>query len=111
MDRAAGKEQRRCEVTIVRGQANQCQMLEAMSRADAQFFERHPDRRYRVRLASADEIKVNPLNLPAGWRTYTAVHQVMPGIRLRAFLGAPEGAETGLPEELAAAIFRRAVQG
>ena len=80
-----------------------------MAHADALYFERFPRRRYRVRLASRAEIEQASISVPFWLRVYVAVHQISPGIRLRAFLTAPEGMETDLPEALARSVFEKAV--
>jgi hypothetical protein len=86
-----------------------------MVQADAKFFARRPDRHYRIRLAHQDEIAEHRTLdpqwcVPADLRVYVAVHSPIPGIRLRAFLPAPEGMETE-SEETARETFDWATGG
>jgi len=89
--------------------------VKPMTEADSLFFRRHLQRQHRVRLASQAEIEEQRIldnlpQIPDDWRVFIAVKQIAPGVRVRAILGAPEGAETDLPESLAAQIFRKAAQ-
>lgn len=87
---------------------------EAAIASDKRFFERFPDRRYRVRLASASEVETTSLLtglVPApGSRLFAAVFMVSPGVRQRAMLyGAAENAGRldGLGEDEARALYDR----
>ena len=87
---------------------------EAAIASDKRFFERFPDRRYRVRLASASEVETTSLLtglVPApGSRLFAAVFMVSPGVRQRAMLyGAAENAGRldGLGEAEARALYDR----
>ncbi len=58
---------------------------------DARFFERFPNRRHRVRLASAAEVETDAIlkgepdiSTGSGSRWVTIVKQLAPGVRLRA---------------------------
>ena len=85
-----------------------------VTQADRLFFERRPDRKHRVRLASQAEIghqellAGGPLAIPPGCCIFTLVRNIAPGVRLRLFTAAPEGAETDLSEDIARAIFEAA---
>jgi hypothetical protein len=80
---------------------------------DIQFFQRRPDRQHRVRLASPAEIEVSehlvggPMQIPAGYRAFVAVRNIVPGVFERALAVAPEDSETEMDEATAAAIFER----
>lgn len=81
--------------------------IDRVTAADRKFFERHPDRSHRLRLAAEAEAEIAQLGaeetLPAGIRWFVAVRQVAPGMRLRAF-----GAETDADEATCAEVFARA---
>jgi hypothetical protein len=103
------------EIKLTRAQRRQMQKLtdqvDKMSQADRRFFERRPDRKHRVRLASRAEIEQNellegkPQEIPPGCRVFTIVRNVAPGARLRLFVFALEGSETDLSEGIAKAAF------
>lgn len=103
---------------LTRQQRRQLQKLaekvDRVTNADRLFFERFPQRRHRVRLASAAEIgqqeimEGQPLFLPAGCRIFTVVRNISPGVRLRLFVRGIEGAETNLDEATAREIFEGA---
>jgi hypothetical protein len=64
---------------------------------DKNFFERHPERQYRLRLASPAEIEINAMHgrdptLPPGMRHFAAVKQVAPGLRIKVYLRGLEDA-------------------
>lgn len=87
---------------------------EAAIASDKRFFERFPDRRYRVRLASASEVETTSILtgiVPApGSRLFAAVFMVSPTVRQRAMLyGAAEnvGCLDGLGEAEARALYDR----
>jgi hypothetical protein len=88
--------------------------VDLVTQADRRFFERFPNRRHRVRLASQAEIGQNevleggPLWLPEGLRVFIAVRNIAPGIRMRLFLRAPEMSETDVDELTALAIYEAA---
>jgi len=53
--------------------------------ADRRWFEKHPDRKYRVRPATASEIVLAPP--PPGFRLpYAVIRQPEPGVRLRLYV-------------------------
>jgi hypothetical protein len=85
--------------------------VERVTDTDRVFFEQHPDRKHRVRLASDVEIAqleiVNGklMSLPPGMRHFAIVRNVAPGTRLRVFVTNAKHAVTDVPEDLTAAIF------
>ena len=105
-------------IQLTRAQRRQMQKLadrvDLVTQADRLFFERRPERQHRVRLASQAEIEQNeilegPHGVPPDCRIFTEiVCNVAPGVRLRLFTAAPEGAETDLNEAMARAIFNAA---
>jgi hypothetical protein len=82
---------------------------------DVAFFEKHPDRRYRVRRTSEAEIaqievvENRAMQPPEGLCWFTIVRK-MPGGRIRVFTANYAEAKTGLevPEDLAKAVFEHA---
>lgn len=89
--------------------------VERVTDTDRVFFEQHPDRKHRVRLASDVEIAqleiVNGklMSLPPGMRHFAIVRNVAPGTRLRVFVTNVKHAVTDVPEDLTAAIFEAVV--
>jgi hypothetical protein len=85
--------------------------VDRVTQADRQFFERFPQRKHRVRLASEAEISQQELIQGAvlwvapGCRIFVAVRNVAPGCRLRLYIQSLEGSETDLDEGMARAIF------
>lgn len=87
--------------------------LEAAVEADRRFFERRPARSHCIRHTGRAEIAaaeragcgLDPA-LP-GFRWFTAVRQLAPGVRVRVYLQAPAMCETDVPEDMAAALYRR----
>jgi hypothetical protein len=85
--------------------------VERVTDADRVFFEQHPDRKHRLRLASEVEIAQNEILsgevniLPPGMRHFAIVRNVAPGARLRVFVTNAKHATTDVPEDLTAAIF------
>jgi hypothetical protein len=85
--------------------------VERVTDTDRVFFEQHPDRKHRVRLASEVEIaqleivRGNVMTLPPGMRHFAIVRNVAPGVRLRVFVTNARHATTDVPEVLTAAIF------
>ena len=79
--------------------------------ADRVFFEQHPDRKHRVRLASEVEIAQHEIlsgklmRLPPGHRHFVIVRNIAPGRRLRLFVTNAEDAGTDVPEDLADVLF------
>ena len=77
----------------------------------ARFFERFPHRQHRIRFTGQAEIQQNeivdrePWAPPAGYRYFTAVRNVAPGVRLRLYACAPECCETDVDEITARALF------
>jgi hypothetical protein len=88
--------------------------VDRVAQADARFFERFPNRKHRVRLASQAElgqykiIDGGPVFLPPGCRFFVVVRNVVPGARLRLFVRGLEFSETDLSEEMALAVFESA---
>ena len=84
------------------------------------FFKRFPDRQYRVRRASAVEIRQKQVNgglppLPAGWQWFLAIWspapataRAAPGRRLCLLLPSRENADTNLDDAAAYAVFDNA---
>jgi len=89
------------------------EQIDKICQADRLFFERHPERRHRVRLASRSEVEqlavLGATVCPPGFRVYVAVRNVVSGVRFRTFRCAPVGMETDISEEGAAAIFEATV--
>lgn len=88
---------------------------EATIASDKRFFERFPDRRYRLRLASEPEVELNRALRDAwatpGGRLFVVVHKVSPTVRIRAlFFGPSENAADldNVGEAEAASLFERA---
>jgi hypothetical protein len=78
------------------------------ARSDRRFFERHPHRQYRIRLASQPERQqCEQLDgpMPPGFAYYTAVLNVRDGTRLRVFRLAHVGREVDVDETTARLIF------
>jgi hypothetical protein len=75
---------------------------------DARFFAANPDRRYRFRLATANDLREAPVHLPEGFEWCTAVFLADDG-DLHCIVMASlhfDGAEVS--EAVAQAIFNRA---
>ena len=85
--------------------------VDRVTNADRLFFERRPDRAFRVRLAAQCEVETEEtltgavLYVPPGTRIFVAVYNIAPGVRLRMFLRGLEGADTDLSEASARAIY------
>jgi hypothetical protein len=85
--------------------------VERVTDTDRVFFEQHPDRKHRLRLASEVEIAQNEILsgevkiLPPGMHHFAIVRNVTPGARLRVFVTNAKHAGTDVPEDLMAAIF------
>lgn len=85
--------------------------VDRVTQADRLFFERRPDRKHRVRLASQAELEQCelmeglPTAPPPGCRVFTIVRNIAPGARLRLYAYGLEGAETDLSEATALAIY------
>ncbi|MET4794676.1 hypothetical protein ABIF64_006854 [Bradyrhizobium japonicum] len=88
--------------------------VDRVTQADRLFFERRPDRRHRVRLASQAELEQcelmegRPTSPPPGCRVFTIVRNIAPGARLRLYTYGLEDAETDLSEAVALAIYEAA---
>ena len=84
---------------------------------DRRFFERHPERRFRVRLASEPEVESidilsggSFLPPPPGGRWFVLVNQIGPGVRGRSFILGPESAvDSNLSDDAARAVFEAVV--
>lgn len=81
-------------------------------RADAKFLERRPDRNHRVRLSSPAEVATIRLLHPGtvitpGFRWYTAVRQVWPGIRLRVFTIGFADPDCDVSEDVCRSVYDR----
>jgi hypothetical protein len=70
----------------------QLNRLEKATQDDARWFEKHPDRRYRIRKFMPGEAPLPPTpprhRRLQGW---TLLKQLAPGMRARTFIDAPEG--------------------
>jgi hypothetical protein len=85
--------------------------VERVADTDRVFFEQHPDRKHRVRLASEVEIAQleimngEVMTLPPGKRHFAIVRNVAPGARLWVIATSAEDAGTDVEEALAHALF------
>jgi hypothetical protein len=85
--------------------------LERVKDTDRVFFEQHPDRKHRVRLASEVEIAEleitfgEVMTLPLGYRYFVIIRNVAPGGRLELVVANAEEAKTDVPEDVARVIF------
>lgn len=79
--------------------------------ADRRFFVRWPHRSYYVRRSFHAEAEITSLLYGAEWPLspgicwYTAVREVLPGLRFRVFLFAPSHLDCDMPDEVAKRIF------
>jgi hypothetical protein len=104
-------------VRLTRNQRRQLEKLaphvDRITLADGVFFDQHPERNHRVRLASEVEIAQNEIlngevmTLPLGHRHFVIVRNVAPGRRVRLFVTNKQTAGTDVPEDLAGAIFEK----
>lgn len=85
--------------------------------ADARFFERRPDRTYRVRRASRAELAQistaydSPVYVDQGSAAFTVVKKMVPGVRLRIFVPGPEDEDgTDAPDALGAFLWERYIK-
>jgi hypothetical protein len=84
--------------------------VDRVTPAEDKFFERFPNRRHRVRLASDAEIahheilEGEPMWMPPGRRIFAVVRNIAPGVRLRIYIRGLEGSEIDLDEATARAI-------
>lgn len=81
-------------------------------KADEAFYERFPDRRHRVRLASQAEMDANAaanglaeVATPAGQRWFCIVRQIAPGVRSRVFVQNDADVETDMDEVHARLVY------
>jgi hypothetical protein len=84
--------------------------VERITDTDRVFFEQHPDRKHRLRLASEEIAQEETLSgkvksLPPGVRHFTIVRNVVPGVRLRVLVTNAKHGVTDVPEDLMAAMF------
>jgi hypothetical protein len=85
--------------------------VDRVTQADRRFFERFPDRRHRVRLASQAEILQYGIVLgvyptaPHGFEHYVAVKNLTPGCRMRVPFTGPAGNDTDISEREAAWLY------
>lgn len=79
---------------------------------DRRFFKRHPGRSYRIRQASLAEVQTivecGLPEAPAGSRWFTAVRQIIRGMRMRAYFQGSSDNSTDVREEVARWLFERA---
>jgi len=80
--------------------------------SDKLFFERRPERMYRVRLSHSAEIRQNeiaagaPFDAPPGFLWFTVVRKIAPVVRMRLFTTLNfHDAETDLDEDTARELF------
>lgn len=84
---------------------------------DRLFFERHPQRTFRVRHAADCEVTEwetalgHPVPLPPGIRLFVAVRRLAPGVRARIHFAADDIAETDIPEAVAERVFLTMARG
>jgi hypothetical protein len=85
--------------------------VDTVSQSDRRYFECHPDRQHRTRMACEAEIEQHELLsgespwLPPGTRSFIAVRNIAPGFRMRLGFRGLDGAELDLSEDMARAIF------
>ena len=83
----------------------------SVTEGDEQFFARHPNRSFRMRLLSRKEIRLieragSKLELPsAGMQWIAVVWQVLPDTRLKVICQAPIGMDTDAPEANCRALY------
>lgn len=80
--------------------------------ADRRYFERRPHRSYRLRRSFPAEGEQVSILIGGEWpmtvgALFTAVRQVAPGVRARAFFLAPRSLETDVSDAEAAEYFRQ----
>ncbi len=84
--------------------------VDRASQADRRFFERFPERRHRVRLASQAEIEQleilrgAPIWVPPGGWIHIVVRFIAPGVRMRLYF-CPRAHDSADSENLASEIF------
>ena len=101
--------------TLTRPQRRQIQKpaeyVDRVTQADALFFERFPHRKHRIRISGQAEIRQNeildgkPWVPLAGFKFFTLVRNIAPGVRMRLYVPAPEACETDVDEATARAVF------
>ena len=87
-----------------------------VTEGDARFFERRPDREYRVRLAAMVELEQNTalegadfIHTRPGYRWYAVVRQMVPGVRMRVFAQGEADQDTDVPEDFARTLYSEIV--
>jgi hypothetical protein len=84
--------------------------VEAASEADRAWFAAHPHRSFRIRLHLEGEWPHGSLEQPPpGWRWFTVVRQLAPGVRMRRPF--PMEGEPGTGEHAASRIFAMVMRG
>jgi len=79
--------------------------------SDSRFFERHPERKHRVRYATRAEIRQleiagnKPLTMPPDCRLYVIVRSITSGYCQREFIPSLKSDGTDVDEDLAGALF------
>ena len=91
--------------------------VDRVTQGDARFFERFPDREYRVRVTAAVELEIDagsdrkeeivPLEPELRW--YTIVRQIAPGVRIRVKTQGPADHDVDLPEDVARHLYGQIV--
>jgi Spy/CpxP family protein refolding chaperone len=100
---------------LTRTQRHQIEKLashfDRITQADRAFFEQHPDRKHRLRLASEGEIADSEFlsgkveSLPPRFCHFVIVRKISPRFRLRMFVTGPEDTETDIEEVVAQKYF------
>lgn len=104
------------EAKLSRKQRREMQRLAAArvdkaSQSDRLFFERHPDRKHRIRNAHTAEIlqaelsSGEPHPTPPGWRWFSVIRNICPNARGRLFMLNREDAETDLTKEVCRQVY------
>ena len=85
--------------------------VERITETDRVFFEQHPNRKHRFRLASEVEIawceilRGEVVTLPPGYRLFVIVRKITPRRRVRVFVPNAEDVGTDVPDDVAGVIF------
>jgi hypothetical protein len=75
---------------------------------DAEWFASHPDRNYRIRLATPLEIEIESDGkepVPDGFRVYAIIWQMRPGVRAHVYMLSNTGDQADATEEKAKTLF------
>lgn len=87
-----------------------------ITESDVRFFERRPDREYRIRLAAMVELEQNTalegadfLHTRPGYRWYAIIWQIAPGVRMRVFGQGEADQDVDVPDDFARALYGQIV--